>query len=54
MKDQGKDSKELRTKKCSIDECKYGAESMKNGKCYCDYHFQKVRKRQVRVEYWKF
>ncbi|KKK53515.1 hypothetical protein LCGC14_3094010 [marine sediment metagenome] len=53
MKPQTTDTKELRTKKCSIVGCKDNVESMKDGKYYCNYHFQKVRERQVRIEYWK-
>ncbi len=48
------DQKELRTKKCSEVGCKNEVTGMKNGKYYCDYHFDKVRQRQSRVEYWKF
>ncbi len=47
------DLKLLKKDKCSVKGCKNKAESLKDQKLYCDYHFQKVRKRQMRVEYWK-
>ncbi|KKM77327.1 hypothetical protein LCGC14_1371140 [marine sediment metagenome] len=47
------DEKELRTKKCSEIGCRNKVDSMKDQKYYCDFHFQKVRKRQSRIEYWK-
>ena len=43
--------KKQKTKKCSVKGCEFNESSWINGEGFCQFHFDKFKFRQTRVEY---